>query len=329
MFGTRLYYEPSSDSFFDTPNMLLQGCGPKKPAIVAEQSTTTSEQLGKSDQAKDFTRPNTFTSGIEGPAVSIDGSLYLVNYEKEGTIGKVNSDGESELFLELPIGSIGNGIRFDSNGQMLIADYPQHNVLRVDMATKQIDTLAHQPQMNQPNDLAITSTDIIFASDPNWSESTGNLWRIDPDGSSTLLEANMGTTNGVEVSPDEKTLYVNESVQRNVWAYDLSIDGDISNKRLLLQFPDFGMDGMRCDNQGNLYITRYGKGSVAIVSPEGKILREVQTDGKNTSNIAFGGDDGKTCYITLQDRGMVESFQAEFPGRAWELVNRKSTQLKE
>ena len=51
----------------------------------------------------------------------------------------------------------------------------------------------------------------------------------------------MGTTNGIEVSTDENTLYVNESVQRNIWAYDLSATGEVSNKRLLIQFPDLGL----------------------------------------------------------------------------------------
>ena len=206
---------------------------------------------------------------------------------------------------------------------MLVADYTGHNVLKIDMATREIIVHAHEPSMNQPNDLAITSKDVIFCSDPNWSESTGNLWRVDPGGEVTLLEDSMGTTNGVEVSPDEKFLYVNESVQRNVWVYDLSPSGEISNKRLLIDFPDFGMDGMRCDSQGNLFITRHGKGTVAIVSPQGKLLREVEMTGKKPSNIAFGGPDGRTCYVTLQDDGSTETFRAEFPGRSWEMLNAK------
>ena len=58
----------------------------------------------------------------------------------------------------------------------------------------------------------------------------------------------MGTTNGIEVSPDERTLYLNESTQRNIWAYDLSSEGEISNKRLLIKFPDFnyGRYAMQC-----------------------------------------------------------------------------------
>ena len=182
---------------------------------------------------------------------------------------------------------------------------------------------AHSDSMNQPNDLAIRSDNMLFASDPNWSESTGNLWRIDPSGEVIRLESDMGTTNGVEVSFDEKILYVNESVQRKVWAYDLSASGDISNKRLLIEFPDFGMDGMRCDNQGNLYITRHGKGTVAIISPKGKLIKEIQLTGEKPTNIAFGGADGKTCYVTLADRGCFETFQADFPGRAWIMLQGK------
>jgi len=176
--------------------------------------------------------------------------------------------------------------------------------------------------MNQPNDIAITDNDLLFASDPDWKNSKGQLWRIDTNGNFTLLEGDMGTTNGVEVSPDNRTLYVNESAQRNVWAYDLSPEGEISNKRLLIKFEDFGMDGMRTDTDGNLYITRHGKGTVVKLSPQGEVLEEITMNGKTPSNIAFGGDDGRTAFVTLQDNGNIESFRVEKPGRAWKLLSR-------
>ena len=269
--------------------------------------------------SQEFTPVNGFTSGIEGPACDSEGNLYAVNYERQHTIGKVTPDGTASVFVELPTGSIGNGIRFNSEGFMFIADYTNHNILKVDMDTRNITVHAHEPTMNQPNDLAIGANDILYASDPNWGASTGQIWRIDTDGAVTLLEADMGTTNGIEVSPDEKVLYVNESAQRNVWAYDLSPDGEVSNKRLLIQFPDFNMDGMRCDIEGNLYITRHGKGTVAKLSPAGEVLLEVQLTGKLCSNIAFGGPDGHTCYVTMADRGNVEVFRADLPGRSWQL----------
>ena len=78
---------------------------------------------------------------------------------------------------------------------------------------------------------------------------------------------------------------------------------------------------MRCDTAGNLFITRHGKGTVAVLSTEGKLLQEVVLHGKKPSNIAFGGKDGRTCYITLQDRGCFETFRAEHPGRAFEMIH--------
>jgi sugar lactone lactonase YvrE len=281
----------------------------------------------------DFTLPHSFTDGAEGPGVDRAGNLYAVNFGRQHTIGQVTPAGEGSIFLELPDGSCGNGIRFNRAGDMFIADYTNHNVLRVDMAACQaaqtlpernaaITVFAHEPTMNQPNDLAIMANDMLFASDPNWGGGWGQIWRIDTAGQVTLLETGMGTTNGIEVSPDERTLYVNETVQRRVWAYDLAADGAISNKRLLHQFPDHGLDGMRCDVAGNLYITRWGKGVIAKLSPQGELLLEIALAGCKCTNIAFGGTDGCTAYVTGADRGNVETFRVELPGREWQLAQR-------
>ncbi|WP_128546388.1 SMP-30/gluconolactonase/LRE family protein [Larkinella soli] len=266
-----------------------------------------------------FTPAKGFTSGVEGPAVDPSGTVYAVNFGKQGTIGQITPSGEASLFVELPEGSIGNGIRFNRRGDMFIADYPKHNILKVAKGSKEVTVFASEPRMNQPNDIAIDGRGRLYASDPNWKENTGNLWRIDTDGRVTQLESGMGTTNGIEVSPDEKTLYVNESAQRKVWKYDLAPDGSLSNKRLLTEFPDFGMDGMRCDVDGNLYVTRFGKGTVAKLSPDGKVLQEITLIGKRPTNIAFGGKDGRTAYVTLQDQGNLETFRVEQPGREWKL----------
>ncbi len=275
------------------------------------------EQKEVQYQSQDLVFVGQYTSGLEGPAVDQDGNLYFVNPTHSGSVGKVDTEGNFSLFIEhLPEGSTANGIRFGQDQSMYLADYTGHNVLKVDLQTKAVSVYAHDSLLNQPNDLAICCNDRMFASDPNWKESTGQLWRVE-NGQFHLLSKEMGTTNGVEVSPDEKTLYVNESVQRSVWAFDLDTEGNISNKRLFHQFDDFGMDGMRCDVEGNLYITRYGKGTVAKLSPEGKLLLEVQMKGKKPSNIAFGGKDGKTAYVTLQDRGYIETFRVEKAGRSF------------
>lgn len=259
-----------------------------------------------------------FTQGIEGPASGPDGALYVVNFGRDGTIGRVDAQGNAALFVELPDGSIGNGIRFGADGAMFVADYPRHNILKVDPATGAVSVFAHLPAAHQPNDIALAPEGTLYASDPNWAKvDDGQLWRIDRDGGVHLLEAGMGTTNGVEVSPDGRRLYVNESVQRNVWVYDLDAAGGISNKRLLIRFDEHGMDGMRCDADGNLYIARYDAGTVAVVAPDGTLLREIPLKGRKPSNLAFGGADGRQVFVTLQDRGAVETFQADRPGREY------------
>ncbi|MBS1747498.1 MAG: SMP-30/gluconolactonase/LRE family protein [Bacteroidetes bacterium] len=273
--------------------------------------------------SSEFTPVNSFTQGVEGPAVDKDGNLYAVNYDHDGTIGKITPSGVASIFLELPKGSIGNGIRFSNEGDMYVADYTNHNILKVDMVTKNVSVFAHDETMAQPNDIAITKWNTFYASNPDWKNSTGSIWYAGKDGKIVMLEDNMGTANGIEVSPDNKKLYVNESVQRNVWVYDILKDGKISNKHLLIQFPDYGLDGMRCDTKGNLYIARYDKGVVAIVSPEGKLIREVKLIGKKPTNVAFGGPDGKTVYVTMQDKKNIETFHTDTPGQEWVRVHKQ------
>lgn len=280
---------------------------PELPRAAADEKLFVAEPL---------TQPGEFTPGIEGPQCDAAGNVYAVNYREQGTIGKVTPDGRGEVFVRLPNKSIGNGIVFDRHGTMFVADYVNHNVLKVDLATKQVSVFAHRDGMNQPNDLAIGPDDVLWASDPNWSQSTGQLWRIDRAGRITQVAADMGTTNGIEVSPDGKTLYVNESVQRGIWAFTITADG-LKDKRLLKQFPDHGFDGMRCDVDGNLYVTRYGKGTVAIVSPQGEVLREIDVLGKNPSNLCFGGPDGRTVYVTEVEHTRLVKFRSERPGLAW------------
>jgi gluconolactonase len=268
--------------------------------------------------ATSLTEAGSFTEGIEGPNCDAQGNVYAVNFARQGTIGKVAPDGRSEVFVELSGGSIGNGIVFDRAGKIYVADYVKHNVLRIEPRTRAVTVFAHHGDMNQPNDLAIGPDETLYASDPNWKESTGQLWRIDQDGTVTRLATGMGTTNGIEVSPDGKTLYVNESVQRNVWAFTITPERTLTNKRLLVQFPDHGFDGMRCDVDGSLYITRYGKGTVVKVSPEGKIVREIAVLGARPSNLCFGGPDGCTVYVTEVEHRRLVQFRVDRPGLAWQ-----------
>ncbi len=271
-------------------------------------------------EAKPLTQENEFTTGIEGPAVDRAGNIFAVSFAKTPTIGKITPDGKGEVWLEFTTGSLGNGIRFNKAGMMFVADYAKHNVLKIDPKTKAISVLAHDNTMNQPNDIALMKSGRIYASDPDWKNSKGQVWVVEPGGTIRKVAADMGTTNGIEVSPDEKTLYVNESVQRNVWAFSIQKDGSLTGKRLVIQFPDFGMDGMRCDVDGNLYITRHGKGTVAVLSPSGKVLREIKVLGQNPSNLCFGGPDGRTVYVTEVEHTRLVEFRVNRPGREWKML---------
>jgi sugar lactone lactonase YvrE len=305
----------------------------KEPAVRSARNSVTlnagsvlrvfpdsaQEQQTRLYEATALTPEHSFTGEIEGPAVDRAGNVYAVAFAgKKSTIARVSPTGAAELFIDLPGGSFGNGIRFDRKGRMFVADYTNHNVLRIDPATKAIQTFHHNADMNQPNDLAITAKGDFYASDPDWKNGTGQLWWISRDGKrSRRVASGMGTTNGIDLSPDGKTLYVNESVQRKVWAFDVQSDGSLAGKRLLIEFPDFGFDGMRIDVDGNLYATRHGKGVVAVISPQRKVLREIPVLGAKPSNICFGGPDGRTAYVTEMEKGRLVQFRVERPGLEW------------
>ncbi len=262
-------------------------------------------------QTKDFFKEHLFTAGIEGPSVDNNGNIYAVNFQTEGTIGQISPMGDCALYISLPQGSTGNATIVLANFDLLVADYTGHNILRIQHGTLKTDTLVHEPAMNQPNDIVRLLNGYIYASDPNWKKSTGKLWLI-KDRKAILLDSTMGTTNGIESSPDDKVLYVNESVQQKVWAYDIQSDGHLTNKRLFHQFKENGMDGMKCDEKGNLYIARYGHGTVAVLSPKGKLIKEIKLKGNKPTNIAFSG---KRVYVTMQDRGNIEYFENDIKGK--------------
>jgi gluconolactonase len=299
--------------------------GPAPPTIFSVMrtllpllllTTASSHSAEPLFQVSELTPKESFTRGIEGPACDREGNLYVVNIEEKGTIAKVTPDGRTERWITLPEGSTGNGIRFNRAGTMFVADYTGHNVLQIDPKTKQVSVLAHEPSMHQPNDLAIDLDGTLYASDPDWKNGEGALWRIAQDGTVTRLADGHGTTNGIEVSPDGSKLYVAESKQQRVLAYDLDESG-ISNETVLITFEEHGLDGLRCDVDGNLYVTRHGAGVVLILSPEGKTLRSIKLPGSMPSNLCFGGPDGKTVYVTEVENQQVLQFRADRPGLSW------------
>lgn len=194
---------------------------------------------------EDVVSEGLFTAGIEGPSYH-----------------------ENEL-IQIPQSNVGNGIRVHPDGDLLVADYIGRNILNIYILNKKVQFFAHNEDINQPNNLAFHPNGFLYASGPNWKISTGKLWLIRSDGATFCLEKNMGTTNGIEVSPDGKHLFVNECVQRKIWKDKIDKEGFISDKRLFHEFSDFGLDGMRCD----------------VIE---KVIYMLQDMGSKPSNITFG-----------------------------------------
>ncbi len=262
-----------------------------------------------------------YTSEIEGPAVDAVGNLFVVNLHRAGTVGELSPGASSSrLFAVLPEGSVGSGMRFDREQRMYVADYRRHNIFVFDQGTDTPKLYFHSDEFSQPNDLAAARDGTLFASDPDFVLHTGRVWRIDraANGSATgepmHSERPMGEANGIDLSPDGATLYVGETNTREIWAYQ--IDGNaLTHPRLAVRFPAFKVDGLRTDRAGRLFVARPGAGAIAIVSADGKILREVALQGKYPTNLTFGGRDGRTVFVTQVDGGFIEAFRTDVPGR--------------
>ena len=290
-------------------------------ALALSAISTRAQAEPKLFESRQVTPSGEYTFGIEGPAADIDGNLFVVNIGKPGTIGRLAPGGSaSEKFAELPAGSVGNSIRFDSHGTMFVADYKKHNIFTIEKGSREPKVFFSSERFNQPNDMTIARDGTIYASDPNWKGRSGQVWRIakNPDGSAAgdIMTAPraMGTTNGIDLSPDGRTLYVGESGTGQIWSY--AIRGTaLSNARLLKTFEADTIDGLRTDVDGRLLIARILKGSIAVLSPEGKLQREIALQGKEPTNLAFGGGDGKTVFVTQRQGGYVESFRTDREGR--------------
>jgi streptogramin lyase len=272
-----------------------------------------------------LTPPGEYTKQIEGPAVDAAGTLYVPNFQRDGTIGKVSpGSSHSELFTKLPVGSIVSGTRFDLSGRMYLADWKGHNVFVIEPGQTNPQVYFHAGTFHQPNDLAVAADGTLYASDPIFGKGTGQIWRIarGPDGKANGAvmsgeRPKMGVTNGIDLSPDDGTLYVSESPTREIWAYRIE-QGKLTVPRLVKRFdgpPGPELDGLRTDADGAIFVARPGSGTVAMLTPDGNLVREIPLKGKTPSNLTFGGPDGKTIYVTQVDGGFIETFRVERAGR--------------
>lgn len=267
--------------------------------------------------SRDWVEEGTFPRGIEGPAVAPDGRLLVVNYQRPGTLGVISGQFQAGLLLVLPRGSVASGLRFGPDGFLYAADHRGHNLLRIDLDDGSVSVWVHEPRMHQPNDLTIAADGGIYASDPDWNNGTGRVWYVSPAGQARVAADHLGTTNGLTLSPDGRWLYVAETVQRRIRVFEVGDGGALDGGRVLVEFPRHKLDGLRADVDGNLYVARYGAGEIAVVAPSGEVRRTVRLKGAYPTNLTFGGEDGRRMFVTVDKRGLVESFRVPRPGADW------------
>ena len=298
---------------------------------------------GESAYFEHDTLETLFTGGVltEGAAAAPDGTIYFSDITFTRTAGMQAGHimkydprtGEVSVYRS-PSG-MSNGIKFDAQGNMIVAegaDFGGRRVTRTDMKTGKsviIGNFYNGRQFNAPNDISIDLKGRIYFSDPRYvghepmEQGVMAVYRIDPDGSIHQIITDAGKPNGVCVSPDQKTLYVVSNDNGNfdifqfsqdlpfhkgrmaLLAYDLSPEGTATFRKTLVDYhPQDGPDGLVVDAGGNLYVavrdqTRPG---IYVYSPDGKELDYLRTPDLPT-NVGFGrGKEIKTLYITSGDK---------------------------
>ena len=221
---------------------------------------------------------------------------------------QMHSYGPEITTFRFPSGN-SNGLTLDRSGRLIACEHSTRRVTctEVDGSIRVLADSYQGKRLNSPNDVVVRSDGSIFFTDPTFGlrdfhqrkEVLSNgVYRIAPDGDLMLLLNDFNMPNGLAFSPDETILYVNDKAQRHIRAFDVSLDGIISNGRVFIEMKllEAGVpDGMKVNLQGNVYCT--GPGGIWIINAGGNFLGRILMP-ELTANFAWGDSDSKTLYIT-------------------------------
>lgn len=240
----------------------------------------------------------TFT---EGPVWTPWGTLLFSDIPAN----KIWEIGSEAKIYRYPSGN-SNGLTFDMQGRLIACEHGNRRVTRTEKDGS-ITMLAERYQgkrLNSPNDAAVRSDGSIYFTDPPYGISADKqeldfqgVYRITPAGELQLLVKDFVRPNGLCFSPDEKLLYIADSSElRHIRVFNVAKDGSLSGGEVFASVSERGVpDGMKVDIKGNLYVA--GPGGVWIFDPAGKHIDTIKTP-ETPANLAWGGKDGKTLYIT-------------------------------
>lgn len=252
---------------------------------------------------------------LEGPAFDRHGTLWCVDIPY-GRIFNVDATGKFEVVAEYD--GEPNGLAIHRDGRIFIADYA-NGIMVLDPATGRIQPFlvrAHMERLKAVNDLTFASNGDLYFTDQGLTgmhDPTGRVFRVRRDGSIDCLLDNVPSPNGIALDPSETSLYVAATRGNAIWRVPLMKDGSVAKVGIFIQLSGGGgPDGLAVDEEGNVAVAHIGLGAIWLFSRFGEPIARIQSEvGRHTTNMAFGGSDRRTLFITESESGTV--LQADMP----------------
>jgi gluconolactonase len=267
--------------------------------------------------------------GTEGPIAARDGALLLTE-QAANVITKIDGQGTRSTFLDNTNGS--QGLTYDQKGR-LIGVLPATKQIAVLMPTRTPLASAFEGKpFIGPNDLVADRKGGVYFTDPGGYPPAGQyvtqipaVYYVRPNGSVIKIADDIARPNGIILSPDEKTLYVANTLGAYVVAFDVQPDGSVRNERNFARLGGIlmtnrgvrsGADGLAVDEAGRLYVT--STIGVQVFSPDGRHLGTIPIGNPDgPQNLAFAGPDKKTLYVVGDGAVWKAAMLAQGPkGRA-------------